>query len=78
MTDIDLADVTIHIDKNLDAEDRVQLEDALRAMEGVVSVHMAEKTPHLLVVGYNTELTSSKDILATVTAKDGHAELVGM
>lgn len=78
MSDIELADVTIHIDNNLDAEARVQLEDALRAMQGVVSVHIAEKTSHLVVVGYNPQLTSSQDILAAVSAKNGHAELVGM
>ncbi len=78
MSDIELADVTIHIDKSLDAEARVELENALRAIQGVVSVHIAEKTSHLVVVGYNPQLTSSKDILATVTAKDGHAELVGL
>lgn len=78
MTDIELADVTIHIDKDLDTDARAQLEDVLRAMQGVVSVRLAEKTPHLAVISYNPQLTSSKEILATVTAKGGHAELVGM
>lgn len=78
MTDIEVADVTIHIDNNLDAEDRALLEDELRAMNGVISVRISEKTSHLVVVGYNPQLTSSQAILATVTAKDGHAELVGM
>ncbi len=78
MTNIEIADVTIHIDNNLDAEARAALEDELRAMEGVVSVRVSEKTSHLVVVGYNPQLTTSKDILATVTAKDGNAELLGM
>ena len=64
--------------KTWDAEARVELEDALRTMQGVVSVHIAEKASHLVVVGYNPRLTSSKDILETITAKDGHAELVGL
>lgn len=78
MTDIELVDVTVHIDKDLGAEARAQVEDALRAMDGVVSVHIAEQTPHLAVVEYNPQRTNSQDILATVTMIDGNAELVGL
>jgi cell division protein FtsX len=78
MTDIELVDVTVHIDKDLNAEARAEVEESLRAMDGVVSVHIADATSHLAVVEYNPQRTNSQDILATVTKLDGHAELVGL
>ncbi len=76
--DIKLADVTLHIDENLTAEQRETIEESLRALEGVVSVHNGQKTPHLAMVEYNPDLTSSADILNRVTNQGVHAELIGL
>ena len=51
--DIKLVDITLHIDENLSAEQRETIEESLRALDGVVSVHNSEKAPHLTIVGYN-------------------------
>ncbi|MFC1327149.1 MAG: ATP-binding protein, partial [gamma proteobacterium symbiont of Ctena orbiculata] len=37
---IDLADITLHVDETLDSDGLAQLEDAFRLRDGVVSVHV--------------------------------------
>ena len=76
--DIQLTDVTLHIDENLNQEQRGTIEESLRALDGVVSVHNADKTPHLSMVEYDPNVTSSQDILERVTNQGVHAELIGM
>jgi hypothetical protein len=78
MSDIKLVDVTIHIDKEADADTRDKIEVALRALSGVVSVHMPNEEPHLLVVQYNPDDTTSMHMLTTVRELAGHAEMIGM
>jgi hypothetical protein len=72
------ADVTIHIDEDLSPEVRLTIEDSIRALDGVVSVHNSSKTPHLTVVGYDLDEMDSKRILKRVTDQGVHAELVGL
>lgn len=78
MTDINLADVTIHIDQKADAETRDKIDTALRSLNGVVSVHMPSEEPHLLVVEYNPDATTSTHMLSTVRELAGHAEMIGL
>lgn len=78
MNDINLADITLHIDENLSAEQRGTIEEGLRALDGVVSVHNSDRTPHLTVVGYNHSVTDSQRILKRVTDQGVHAELIGL
>ncbi len=77
MSDIQLADVTLHIDENLERDQRATIEISLRALEGVISVH-PDKAPHLTVVEYDPEVTSSQEILERVTNQGAHAQLVGL
>ena len=76
--DIQLADVTIHIDKNLSSEQRGTIEESLRALDGVVSIHNPDKTPHLTLVEYDPDVITSRKILERVTDQGAHAELVGL
>ena len=76
--DIPLVDVTLHIDESLDRAHRAQIEDDLRAMDGVVSVHNPDTRPHLTVVQYNPDRLKSADILRTVSREGVHAELIGL
>ena len=78
MSDIKLADITVHIDQNLDAEQRGTIEQSLRALDGVVSVHNSDRTPHLTIVEYDTRVMDSQRILKRVTDQGAHAELVGL
>lgn len=78
MTDINLADVTIHIDKDTDSATRTAVETALRQINGVISVHMPSDEPHLVVVEYNPDATASSHLLTMVKEVAGHAELIGL
>jgi hypothetical protein len=75
---IHLADVTVHVDQPLEREQRARIDDALRAVDGVVSVHNPDQRPHLAVVGYNPQTTSGEAILNTVTSQGVHAQLIGL
>ena len=76
--DISLVDITLHIDENLNAEQKGTLEESLRALDGVISVHNSEKTPHLSIVQYNPDKINSKSILKRITDQGAHAELIGL
>ena len=75
---IDLADVTLHVDETLDSDGLSELEKAFRQREGVVSVHVDEKRPHLFVLEYNPQLVNSKDLLKITEYQGLHAELIGL
>lgn len=75
---IDLADVTLHVDETLDSDGLTGLEDAFRKREGVVSVHVDKKRPHLFVLEYNPERVNSKDLLSITQYQGLHAELIGL
>jgi hypothetical protein len=75
---IDLADVTLHVDETLDTGGLADLEDAFRNRDGVVSVHVDKKRPHLFVLEYNPEMVNSKDLLTITQFQGLHAELIGL
>lgn len=78
MTEIQMADITIHIDRETAADTRSKIETALRNLNGVISVHMPDEEPHLVVVEYNPEDTKSTHLLTTVRELAGHAEMIGL
>jgi len=75
--DIQLADVTLHIDENLDKDHRNEVETNLRRVDGVVSVHNPDEHPHLTVVAYNPQRTESQELLGQMKALGVHAKLIG-
>jgi len=78
MTDINLTDVTIHIDRETDIGTRDKIDTALRNLNGVISVHMPSERPHLLMVEYDPDTTTSTNMLSTVRELAGHAEMIGL
>ena len=76
--DIDLADVTLHIDEALDADERATVVEQLRALDGVVSVHNPDSKSHLTVVEYNPAKIDAGQLLKTVQSRGLHAELIGL
>ena len=76
--DIKLVDITLHVDENLSAEQRETLEESLRALDGVVSVHNSDKTPHLTIIGYNPDKIDHHIILKRVTDQGAHAEVIAL
>ena len=78
MMDIQLADVTLHIDEDIDAAKRSEIEAKVRELQGVVSYHNPDDKPHLAVVEYNPAELKSTEILAVVKGEGVHAELIGL
>ena len=76
--DIQLADVTVHIDETLDLERRSEIEGKLRGIDGVVSVHNPDDRPHLAVIEFVPTRTNSGAILEMVKGEGVHAELIGL
>lgn len=75
--DIDIADVTIHIDETLDHEHLEGLSGKMHEMEGVISVGVQDKRPHLMIVGFDPHVIQSRHILEGVIDQGLHAELIG-
>lgn len=78
--DINLADVTLHLDEELSEEARGALEAALRERDGVVSVHYNTNAahPHLAIIEFNPDKVSSQDLLSIVKLQGYHGELMGL
>jgi hypothetical protein len=76
--DIDLADVTIHIDESMDEDGKTKLEEAFRSRDGVVSVLINPDRPHLVVVEYNPKIIKSRDLVDIPRFQGLHGELVGL
>jgi cell division protein FtsX len=75
---VSLSDVLIHIDETLSADKRAEVEDRLREIDGVVSVHNPDERPHLTIVEYVPDKTDAQALLRAVKDQGCHAELVGL
>lgn len=78
MAAVSLVDVTVHIDETLNRSVRIGVMEDLREIDGVVSVRSTDQRPHLMMVEYVPDRTSSRAILADVERHNLHAELVGL
>lgn len=78
MNNIQLVDVTIHVDEDLDTAQRNTIDQQLRALDGVVSVHNPDKTPHLVTVEYDPDRMDSTRLLNAVKSTGVHAEMIGL
>jgi len=72
-----VTDMVMHIDNQLGEGSRRNIEKTLTGSEGVVYAHFNERRPHLMLVSYDTDSTSSFDILAQMTGQQLCAERVG-
>ena len=73
-----MVDILINVHPDLSAEERTQLDDDLRAIEGVISVHFSVEHPHLLTVEYNPAQTSSDTLLKHVDERGVEASKIGL
>lgn len=76
--EIQIVDFMIHIDETLPRENLEKLESIVRQNESVISAAVPRGKPHLMMVAYNPQRGSAKEILASVEREGCHAELVGM
>lgn len=70
-------DMVMHIDNYLGENTRRNIEKAITGTRGVIHAHFNERRPHLMLVSYDTERTSSFEVLANMTKQQVRAERVG-
>jgi hypothetical protein len=69
--------LVLHVDDSLPEPRRTHIAVALESEQGVSSAHFTERRPHLMVVEYDPDVTSSVHILNKVTSHSVRAELIG-
>lgn len=75
---MNIVDIIIHVHPDLSAEQRVKIEEAVGAYDGVVSAHFSPKHIHVLTVAYDPEAIDSQTILKQVQQWDAAATMVGL
>ncbi len=73
-----LTDVLIHVNNEIDENERDNLVEQLRDMDGVIAPRFNEDKQHLLLVSYNSDAISSLSLLNEVKGKGYKAQLVGL
>lgn len=69
--------LVLHVDDTLGESRRTDIEDTLASETGVSSAHFTDHRPHLMVVEYDPDVTTSTHILDKVNHQSVHAELIG-
>jgi len=72
-----VTDMVMHIDNILGEDSRRNIEKRLTGNKGIVNACFNDKRPHLMLVSYDTDSTSSFEILAQMTGQQLCAERVG-
>jgi hypothetical protein len=76
--DVNIADFVVHLHPESSRGDKEMIEQQLRALDGVVSVHFNEEDhPHAVIVAYNTEATNSQTVLGEIRKCDSKAVMAG-
>ena len=70
--------VLIHVNDALDEDTSRALLICLREIPGVTQVSFDPKLEHLVVVQYQPDTTSSKDLLEGVLKRGHQAQLIGL
>jgi hypothetical protein len=72
-----ISDMVMHVDNYLGEGSRRNIEKAITGTRGVIHAHFNEKRPHLMLVSYDTDRTTSFEILAQMTGQQLCAERIG-
>jgi len=76
--DISVADIVVHLHPDTTPDCKAEVEQGLRAQEGVVSVHFNEEDhPHAVVVAYDPKVVKSEKLLAVIRECDPAAVMAG-
>lgn len=75
---MDMVDILINVHPDLSAGERTQLDDDLRSIDGMISVHFSAEHPHLLTLEYNPAQTSSEVLLKHVGGRGIKASKIGL
>jgi hypothetical protein len=72
-----ISDMVMHVDNFLGENTRRNLEKTLAAKKGIIHAHFNEKRPHLMLVSYDTDRTSSFEVLAQMMGQQVRVERIG-
>ena len=72
-----VTDMVMHIDNTLGEGSRRDVERKLTGTRGVIRAHFNDRRPHLMLVSYDTDSTSSFEILDNVAGQQLGVERVG-
>ncbi|MDH3311021.1 MAG: ATP-binding protein [Gammaproteobacteria bacterium] len=75
--DITTTDVTFHLDETLGHNERELIRDKLLSQNGILSAATNDKTPHLMIVVYDPDMTAPETILELLNHDGVHAERLG-
>ena len=73
-----LVDIAIHIKENVSHDDREEIQDTIRGMNGVVVATSRDEAPHFIMIGYDPELIASSEIIKFVNRRGLHGQIVGL
>lgn len=73
-----VADIMLHIDETLPADQLKTLENHLYKMGGVLSATNRDDKPNMILVSYDPDKVQSHDILVKVESEGIHAQLIGL
>lgn len=73
-----VADIMLHIDETLPADQLKTLEKHLYKMGGVLSATNRDDKPNMILVSYDPDKVQSHDILVKVENEGIHAQLIGL
>jgi len=74
---MNISDIMIHINQDLNEQQRKTLEESMRQLDGVVSPRFNPGKEHLLLVAFNPDATSTAVLLAKVQSFGYSAQLIG-
>ena len=72
-----ITNLVMHVDNTLAEPSRRSVEKILTGQRGVIHAHFNENRPHLMLVSYDTDRTSSFEILAGISEQSLCAERIG-
>ncbi|MCW8956645.1 MAG: hypothetical protein OQL09_07160 [Gammaproteobacteria bacterium] len=75
---MNIVDVLIHVNEALDNKQRVQLEQTMRDLDGVIAPRFNPEHPHLMLVAFNPKHVQSRTLLQQVSSVGYHAQLIGV
>lgn len=73
-----LVDITMHIDQSIPQADLEKLRDRLLTTNGVMAADYQQKTPHLMVIGYDPDRINAREFIRIAQQNGVHAELLGL
>ncbi len=76
--EINMVDITLHIDEETSQEDREGLRDSYLQLNGVMAADYKNEKPHLMIIEYNPDVITSSELLKVIEKKGLHAELIGL